>query len=195
MIRFVFVSLLSVFLLACGAAPENALQVGSQAPQVKTKTLADVDGDFSRITSYRYPDERMYQYSLDDALVQGKPIVLEFATPGHCTVCDKQLQMLKGLMAEYGDDVIFLHMDQYQNPEAFKAFKVMGDPWTYVIDANQSVQYKQSGRVLYGELEHVLKRVLAVDALLVCSQVLVRWRSNVGLRAGVFSKFYLSDRR
>lgn len=163
MIRFVFVSLLSVFLLACGAAPENALQVGSQAPQVKTKTLADVDGDFSRITSYRYPDERMYQYSLDDALVQGKPIVLEFATPGHCTVCDKQLQMLKGLMAEYGDDVIFLHMDQYQNPEAFKAFKVMGDPWTYVIDANQSVQYKQSGRVLYGELEHVLKRVLAVE--------------------------------
>ena len=55
-------------------------------------------------------------------------------------------------------------MDQYQNPEAFKAFKVMGDPWTYVIDAGRIVQYKQSGRVLYGELEHVLKRVLTVEA-------------------------------
>ncbi len=164
MIRLFFVSMLAVVLLGCGAAPENALQVGSPSPHVKTKTLADVDGDFSRITSYRYPDERMYQYSLDVALVQGKPIVLEFATPGHCTVCDKQLQMLKGLMAEYGKEVIFLHMDQYQNPEAFKAFKVMGDPWTYVIDAGQVVQYKQSGRVLYGELEHVLKRVLAVEA-------------------------------
>lgn len=157
---FVLVALVA----GCGAAPEGALQVGSLAPQVKTKTLADVDGDFSRITSYRYPDERMYQYSLDEALATGKPIVLEFATPGHCTVCDVQLQMLKGMLAKYGDDVIFLHMDQYQNPEAFKAFKVMGDPWTYVIDGDGKVQYKQSGRVLYGELEHVVKRVLNVDA-------------------------------
>ena len=156
--------LLPVLLLAlasCGVPPEGALQVGSVAPQVKTKTLADVDGDFSRITSYRYPDERMYQYSLDDALAAGKPILLEFATPGHCTVCDKQLQMLKGILTKYEEDVIFLHMDQYQNPEAFIAFKVMGDPWTFIIDENQVVQYKQAGRVLYGELDAVLERVLA----------------------------------
>lgn len=162
--KYLFVSLAMMLLLGCGAAPENSLQVGSAAPQVKTKTLADVDGDFSRITSYRYPDERMYQYSLDEALAQGKPIVLEFATPGHCTVCDKQLQMLKGLLAEYENDVIFLHMDQYQNPEAFKAFKVMGDPWTYIIDADQVVQYKQSGRVLYGELDYAIKKVLGTEA-------------------------------
>lgn len=150
-------------LLGCGAQPENGLQVGATAPLVKTKTLADVGGDFSRITSYRHPDEGMYRYSLDEALAQGKPVVLEFATPGHCTVCDKQLQMLKGMMTEYGNDVIFLHMDQYQNPEAFKAFKVMGDPWTYVIDEERVVQYKQSGRMLYGELESVLKKVLGVE--------------------------------
>lgn len=156
--------LILFLLLGCGAQPGNGLKVGAKAPLVKTKTLADVGGDFSRITSYRHPDGRMYQYSLDDALAQGKPIVLEFATPGHCTVCDKQLQMLKGMMAEYEDDVIFLHMDQYQNPEAFKAFKVMGDPWTYVIDKDRVVRYKQSGRVLYGELEPVLKRVLGVEA-------------------------------
>lgn len=160
--KCLFMSLVMLLMVGCGAAPENSLQVGSVAPQVKTKTLADVGGDFSRITSYRYPDERMYQYSLDEALAQGKPIVLEFATPGHCTVCDKQLQMLKGLLAEYEDDVIFLHMDQYQNPEAFKAFKVMGDPWTYIIDTDQVVQYKQSGRVLYGELDYAIKKVLDI---------------------------------
>ncbi len=161
--RFLLGLSVTLLLVGCGASPEGSLQVGSTAPQVKTKTLADVGGDFSRITSYRHPDERMYQYSLDDALAQGKPIVLEFATPGHCTVCDKQLQMLKGIMEVYGDDVIFLHMDQYQNPEAFKAFKVMGDPWTYVIDENQVVQYKQAGRVLYGELEYTLKKVLGSE--------------------------------
>lgn len=161
--RLLCVALL-VMLAGCGAQPENGLQVGAEAPMVKTKTLADVGGDFSRITSYRHPDAGMYQYSIDDALTQGKPIVLEFATPGHCTVCDKQLQMLKGLMAEYGDDVIFLHMDQYQNPEAFRAFGVMGDPWTYVIDTERVVRFKQAGRMLYGELDAVLRRVLASEA-------------------------------
>lgn len=165
MLRSAFLAMAVLASLAgCGAAPEGTLQVGSLAPSVKTKTLADVDGDFSRITSYRYPDERMYRLSLDEALATRKPIVLEFATPGHCTVCDVQLQMLKGMLAKYEEEVIFLHMDQYQNPEAFKAFKVMGDPWTYVIDAEGKVQYKQAGRVLYGELEHAIKKVLVVEA-------------------------------
>ncbi len=90
--------------------------------------------------------------------------MLEFATPGHCTVCDKQLQMLKGLLAKYEDDVIFLHMDQYQNPEAFRAFNVIGDPWTYVIDRNDVVRFKQAGRMLYGELEAVIGQLLMESA-------------------------------
>lgn len=163
LVRGFFSMILMLLLVGCGAAPEVVLKVGSVVPQIKTKTLADVDGDFSRITSYRYPDERMYQYSLDEALMMGKPIVLEFATPGHCTVCDVQLQMLKGLLAQYDEEVIFLHMDQYQNAEAFKAFKVMGDPWTYIIDGNGKVQYKQAGRMLYGELEAAIKRALSVE--------------------------------
>ena len=162
--KFSLVLVLVVFLSGCIESPSGSLDIGSMAPSIKTKTLGDVGGDFSKITSYRYPDERMYQLSIDEALQSGKPIVLEFATPGHCTVCDKQLQMLKGLLAEYEDDVIFLHMDQYQNPEAFKAFKVMGDPWTYIIDTDQVVQYKQSGRVLYGELDYAIKKVLGVEA-------------------------------
>ena len=91
----------------------------------------------------------------------GKPIVLEFATPGHCTVCDKQLQMLKGLLAKYEDSVLFLHMDQYQNPEAFKAFRIMGDPWTYVIDTKQTVQFRRAGRMLYEELDREISRVVS----------------------------------
>ncbi len=147
-------------LVACGSDSKTVLKVGARAPAVKTKTIHDVGGDFSRITSYRYPDKRMYQWSLAEALQTGKPIVLEFATPGHCTVCDKQLQMLKGLLAKYEDEVIFLHMDQYQNPEAFKAFRVMGDPWTFVIDQDNIVRFRQAGRMLYGELEQQIERVL-----------------------------------
>jgi thiol-disulfide isomerase/thioredoxin len=156
--------LMSVLLpLLAACEMQGAVSVGSVAPSLQTKTLADVDGDFSRITTYRYPDERMYEHSLDDALASGKPIVLEFATPGHCTVCDKQLQMLKGILAKYESDVLFLHMDQYRNPEAFTAFRVMGDPWTFVIDSNQVVQFRRAGRILYDELDAVLMRIMAQE--------------------------------
>lgn len=156
------VALLSIFLAGCG--PEGLLSVGQPAPSVKTRSLIDVGGDMSRLTSYRYPDERMYQYSIDDALKLKKTVVIEFATPGHCTVCDKQLQMLKAMIAKYGNDVIFLHMDQYMNPQAFKTFKVQGDPWTFVVDSTGTVRYKQSGRVLFGELDGMLGRVIVPKA-------------------------------
>ncbi len=148
-------------LTACEIAPEGALQVGATAPSLKTKTLEDVGGDFSRITTYRHPDERMYQLSIDEALELGKPILLEFATPGHCTVCDKQLQMLKAVLNKYEDDVLFLHMDQYQNPEAFTAFGVQGDPWTFLIGADKQVKFKRPGRMLYGEMDILLAETVA----------------------------------
>jgi thiol-disulfide isomerase/thioredoxin len=150
---------LVIGLLGC-SSDDNGLKVGMQVPSFRTKTLADVDGDFSRITSYRYPDKRMYRYSLDEALRLDKPIVLEFATPGHCTVCDKQLQILKAVLDKYQQDVVFLHMDQYQNPEAFKEFGVIGDPWTYVIDTHHKVRFKRAGRVLFNEMDLVISGLL-----------------------------------
>ncbi len=161
MLRHFIPVVLILGLLAGCDMDDSALKVGMKAPSLRTKTLADVDGDFSRITTYRYPDARMYQMSLDDAMKTGKPIVLEFATPGHCTVCDKQLQMMKAVLDKYQDEVIFLHMDQYQNPEAFKAFIVIGDPWTFVIDGQQMVRFKRPGRMLYRELDMVVKSLLA----------------------------------
>ena len=156
--------LLCAALLLAACDTGSRVKVGQQAPAIATKTLADVGGDFGKITTYRHPDARMYQYSIDQALKEGKPIVLAFATPGHCTPCDQQLQMLKAMLDKYQDRVLFLHLDQYQNPQAFKAFGVMGDPWTYVVDTRGTVRYVQSGRVLYGELEAALLPVLAQTA-------------------------------
>jgi len=160
MLKHFISAVLVLGLLAGCDMDDSTLKVGMKAPSLRTKTLADVGGDFSRITTYRYPDARMYQMSLDDAMKTGKPIVLEFATPGHCTVCDKQLQMMKAVLDKYQDEVIFLHMDQYQNPEAFKAFIVIGDPWTFVIDGQQTVRFKRPGRMLYSELDMVVKSLL-----------------------------------
>jgi hypothetical protein len=51
-------------------------------------------------------------------------------------------------------------MDQYQNPEAFRAYKVLGDPWTYIIDTQQVVRFKRPGRLLYGEMDIAIKAIL-----------------------------------
>ena len=138
----------------------RGLAVGSKAPRLATKTLADVDGDLSRITTYRQPDPRMYQISVDKALEQGRPILLEFATPGHCTPCDEQLQVAKALLEKYGDRVTFIHVDQYQNPQAYKAYKVMGDPWTFAIDRDGVVRLVRPGKMLYGEMEGAIQKIL-----------------------------------
>jgi len=138
----------------------RGLSVGTAAPRLATKTLADVGGDLSRITTYRQPDPRMYQYSVDQALAQGRPIILEFATPGHCTPCDEQLQVAKALLDKYDGRVVFIHVDQYQNPQAYKAYRVMGDPWTYAIDKDGIVRVVNPGKMLYGEMEYAIGQIL-----------------------------------
>ena len=152
--------LAALLVAACDDNLAGGLKKGELAPRLPTKTLADVHGDMSKITTYRQPDPRMYQYSLDQALAMGKPIVLEFATPGHCTVCDVQLQRLKALVEKYQGKVLFLHMDQYENPEAFVAYRVKGDPWTFIIDEKGVVRFQRPGSMLYGELEIAIEEVL-----------------------------------
>lgn len=152
--------ILSGLMAGCEQKLSAGFAVGERAPSLPTKTLADVGGNFSKVTTYRQPDPRMYQYSVDKALLTGKPVVLEFATPGHCTNCDEQLQMLKAIMDKYQSQMIFIHIDQYENPQAYKAYQVMGDPWTFIIDKNGIVHFERAGRMLYGELDEAIKQIL-----------------------------------
>lgn len=150
----------AALLYGCDQGISGDLQKGQPAPRLPTKTLADVHGDLSKITTYRQPDPRMYQCSLDKALKVGKPIVLEFATPGHCTVCDGQLQEITALIDKYHDRVQFLHMDQYMNPEAFIAYGVKGDPWTFIIDNKGIVRFQRAGSMLYQEFDIAIQDML-----------------------------------
>jgi len=160
MLRWLVVLMAGSLLAACEMGGGSLFHEGQAVVPLKTKTLEDVGGDMSKLTSYRYPDPRMYQMSFDEALKTGKPILMEFATPGHCTQCDQQLQLLKEMLNVYEDKVIFLHMDQYYNPEAYDAFQVRGEPWTFLIDGKGKVDWIAAGRVIYQELDPALKHVV-----------------------------------
>jgi thiol-disulfide isomerase/thioredoxin len=162
-LKFMSACLVIAILGLIGGCEQNlsaGFAVGSRAPSLPTKTLADAEGNLSKVTTYRQPDPRMYQYSVDQALLTGRPILLEFATPGHCTNCDEQLQMLRAIMDQYQDKMIVIHIDQYANPQAYRAYKVMGDPWTFIIDKNGVVQFERAGRMLIGEMDSALKKIL-----------------------------------
>lgn len=159
--RLLLIPLCLVLLSACNLTTgQGILKQGEIAPSVHTKKLSDVDGDLGRITSYRFPIPQMYKYSEDEALKLGKPVVLEFSTPAHCTQCDKQLQLLKMLMHQFGNKVVVLHFDEYYNPEAYKAFKVRGEPWTVLIDKNKVIRRIYPGRTLRGEIAPELAKLI-----------------------------------
>lgn len=160
--RYLLTACLSVSLLVgCNLTTgQGILHKGQKAPVVHTKNLADVGGDLGQITSYHFPIPSMYKYSEDKALTLGKPVVLEFSTPAHCTQCDKQLQLLKMLMRQYGDKIVVLHFDEYYNPEAYRAFKVRGEPWTVLIDKNGIIRRIFPGRTLQGEISPWLAKLV-----------------------------------
>jgi len=60
----------------------------------------------------------MYQISLDQALHNGKPTALLFATPAFCktATCGPSLDVMQGLQKQYGDKVNFIHSEVYKYP-------------------------------------------------------------------------------
>jgi hypothetical protein len=94
-----------------------APNVGDKATAVKTLTPADVP-DPSYLSSGSVDDLSLYQASLDEALVSGKPTALLFATPGFCrtAVCGPSLQVMQALQKQYGEQMNFIHVEVYRYP-------------------------------------------------------------------------------
>ncbi|MFQ3632591.1 TlpA family protein disulfide reductase [Roseiflexus sp.] len=98
--------------------------VGDRAISVKTPTVRDVP-DPSHLSSGRVEDLSMYQISLDEALQNGKPTALLFATPAYCrtAVCAPSLSVMQELQKIYGDRINFIHVEVFRYPfrESFEA--------------------------------------------------------------------------
>ncbi len=98
--------------------------VGDRAISVKTLTVRDVP-DPSHLSSGRVEDLSMYQISLDEALQNGKPTALLFATPAFCrtAVCAPSLSVMQELQKIYGDRINFIHVEVFRYPfrESFEA--------------------------------------------------------------------------
>ncbi|MEO7911721.1 MAG: thioredoxin family protein [Roseiflexaceae bacterium] len=95
----------------------NVPIVGQPAVATKTLTVKDVP-DVAQLSSGTQVDPAMYQVSLDQALKDGKPTALLFATPAFCktATCGPSLEVIQGLQKQYGDKVNFIHSEVYKFP-------------------------------------------------------------------------------
>lgn len=149
-----------------------AKRPGDQAPSVVTPTLADVGGDAHRISTDTAPDARFYETSVDEALAQGEPFVLVFATPLLCTssMCGPLLEQTKAVAATH-PDVTVINVEPYQlawtdgrlqpvldadgqlQPvEAVEAYGILSEPWIYVVEGDGTIATYFEGVVAEDEL-------------------------------------------
>src|SRR4029077_20963089 len=148
--------------LAAGHAP----MPGTPAPRSRNLVVTDV-ADLRTLDSSDPPDPRLHQQRIADAIIQGKPQVIEFATPKYCTsrVCGPVVDVVRTLIPVYGDRVVFIHQEIWQaGMQTFaptvKGWKLRSEPWIFVVDGGGTVRARFEGLTTRREIEAALRRVL-----------------------------------
>ncbi len=140
--------------------------VGEPAPPSVTKTVAD--HTYEQMTTDPDPDPRFYQLSLDEAVGNGRPTVIVFATPAFCTsaTCGPTLDLVKGVASSH-PSVDFVHVEVYDNLDAAAGgelvvvpavdeWQLPSEPWVFVVDAHGVISGRFEGTVGRAELEAAL---------------------------------------
>ena len=155
--------------------PETSTpSIGDPAPASVTPTGDGVD-DLGTITSSPQPDADLYRLSVHEALDDGRPLVLVFATPAFCSTatCGPQVAVLSELNDRWSARAYFIHVEVYENPHLIGESQALGElveavaewglptePWTFIVDGKGLVRAKFEGFVTLEELEEGLADVL-----------------------------------
>jgi hypothetical protein len=149
-------------------APATPL-VGSPAPRSRNLIARDVK-DLREIDTSLKPDPRLHQVRIADAIKQGKPQLIVFATPQFCTsrMCGPVVDIVRTLLPTYGKRVAFTHQEIWQDFASKKAFstvdewRLQSEPWIFVVDGQGIIRAKFEGLVTERELEVALQQVLTL---------------------------------
>lgn len=140
---------------------------GTPAPRSHNLIASDVQ-DLRQIDTSDPPDPRLHQVRIADAIAQGKPQVIVFATPQFCTsqVCGPVVDIVRTLLPAYGDRVVFTHQEIWQHVAAHEFFptvvewNLQTEPWIFVVDGKGIVRAKFEGLTTAREIEAALKQIL-----------------------------------
>ena len=157
------------------AESSAAPAVGDPAPRSVSRTIDDVES-LRDLTSGATPDPALYTSSIDEALDDGRPLMIVFASPGFCTnaLCGPQVEVMSELRARYPDAASYIHIDIYENPQQLREGDIAAarrtplldewgldtDEWTFIIDAAGRVTDRFESFASIEELEPALRSVL-----------------------------------
>ena len=134
--------------------------IGDDAPRTKNPTLKDVNGDRTKISSATEDDSILHRIRIADAVTNGKPTVILFATPRFCTTrtCGPSHQVVMSLAQNYADKVNFIHVEVYKNFDTFEVADAMREwnletePWLFFVDKHGKIVDKYEGGITAQEI-------------------------------------------
>jgi hypothetical protein len=145
--------------------------LGSPAPPSRNHIASDVK-DLRAIDTSLKPDPRLHQVRIADAIAQGKPQLIVFATPQFCTsrMCGPVVDIVRTLLPTYGKRVAFIHQEIWQDFAEKKMFPTVEEwrldtePWVFVVDGKGIIRAKFEGLVTARELEAALQQVITLGS-------------------------------
>ncbi len=153
----------------------HAPNVGEAAPASSNRTLADVDS-IHELSTGAEPDPLLYSQTIAEALEDGRPLVVVFASPGFCTnaLCGPQAEVLSILRERYSEQANFIHVDLFENPDEIRTggldiaietpllmeWGLETAEWTFIIDANGIVVHRFEAFAAESELEPALLELI-----------------------------------
>lgn len=159
--------------------PESmVVSVGDAAPASDTPTLADVGGDVAMLSTDAEPVERFYETSIAAAIAAKEPFIVVFATPKFCVSaqCGPTLDRVKPVAAA-NPDLTVINVEPYELEDvegqlqpvltndaltlvqAARDWRLLSEPWIFVVDGDGIVTASFEGIVSEAELQAAVAEV------------------------------------
>ena len=148
-------------------AAEVPAAVGSKAKALPTPVATTAAGRKKICT--REPACPLHEVSLDDALKQGRPTVVNFGTPLLCTsrICGPVVDEQMVVADKLGDKASFVHVEIYPSRDTSKPVPALTEygfttePWMLVVDRDGVIRARYEVPVTAAQIEDALRPLLA----------------------------------
>ena len=155
-------------------------EIGSIPPLSPNKTVHTVDS-LEELTTDFTPDPDLYQMTIGEAVISGRPTVIVFATPAFCTspTCGPQVDTVSELKERHLGEANFIHVELYDNPQEIQGDLTkavfhglveewglsliphwFNESWTFILGSDGRIAYRFEGFVTVDELDEALTEVL-----------------------------------
>ncbi len=152
---------------------------GDAPPSADNKTINDV-GSLTELSTSSMPDPDLYQQTVAEALGEGQPLLVVFASPALCTspTCGPQVETVEELKELYKGRAGFIHVEVYDNPAEIQGdldraryapmvdewglsaqTGYLNESWVFIFSADGTVTSKYQG---YASIEELTKGLDAV---------------------------------